>query len=224
MLQGKGNTPQQAYDIANSVTPGMVIYRGASGRRRRDVSFKPSYESPYTVIDAGKVIVMPPLGVAPKDVPQFGQPGGGAPPETDPYTAAMAPEDTVPVAVFPPFSEYKKHPTKCVVFSELTDYEKNSEPAQPYRVRNSFFMTPALVFCFFCVFPVDFAKSTNSLFSLLFLFSLPLSASCTKSTKGLQLFMFTLYLSIWEPSYWSETVVCISSRERKKKVSISEVG
>ena len=68
---------------------------------------------------------MPPPGVAPKDVPQIGYPGGGAHPSTDPYTAAMAPDGTVPIAVFPPFAEYKKNPTKCVIFSELTDFEQD---------------------------------------------------------------------------------------------------
>jgi hypothetical protein len=68
---------------------------------------------------------MPPPGVAPPDVPQVGYPGGGAHPSTDPYTAAMAPDGTVPIAVFPPFAEYKKTPTKCVVFSELTDFEQD---------------------------------------------------------------------------------------------------
>ena len=114
--------------------------RGRGGRGRRDVSSKPTYEASYeppnTVIDVGKVIVMPPAGFAPKDQPQPGQQGGGARPETDPYTANMAPEDTVPVAVFPPFNEYKKHPTNCVIFSELTDYEKGQKkPGEPYRVR-----------------------------------------------------------------------------------------
>ena len=68
---------------------------------------------------------MPPPGVAPKDVPQIGTPGGGAHPSTDPYTADMAPDGTVPIAVFPPFAEYKKNPTKCVIFSELTDFEQD---------------------------------------------------------------------------------------------------
>ena len=70
--------------------------------------------------------------------PQFGQPGGGAPPETDLYTAALAPEDSVPVAIFPPFSEQMTQPTKCVIFSELTDFEKDQKMIprpQPFRVR-----------------------------------------------------------------------------------------
>ena len=130
---------RQAYKEVNEADYGFNQDYGYYGRRRRDVadkpSYKPSYKAPNTVIDAGKVLVMPPPGVAPKDVPQFGQPGGGAPPQMDPYTAAMAPEDTVPVAVFPPFSEYKKHPTKCVVFSELTDFETNDTmPSEPFGV------------------------------------------------------------------------------------------
>jgi hypothetical protein len=67
---------------------------------------------------------MPPPGQAPADAPQPGQPGGGARPETNPYIAAMAPEGTVPVAVYPPFNNYNmKYPTECVLFSELEDFE-----------------------------------------------------------------------------------------------------
>ena len=107
------------------------------GRKRRAISYQNSYEAPNTVIDVGKVIVWPPPGVAPNDSPQPGQPGGGAPPETDPETAAFAPDGTVPIAVFPPFSEYQTNPKKCVIFSELTDFEKLAlKPSGPYRVRN----------------------------------------------------------------------------------------
>ena len=115
--------------------------KGNSIRKRRDASYQNSYEAPNNIIDVGKVIVLPPPGVAPKDVPQVGEPGGGAPPETDPYTANMAPEGTVPIAVFPPFEEYKKYPTKCVIFSELTDFEKEDiEPFEPYTVRRAPFL------------------------------------------------------------------------------------
>jgi hypothetical protein len=75
------------------------------------------------VFDAGKVIIMPPLGQAPKNQPQPGQYGGGARPETNPYIANMAPENTVPVAIFPPFNHNPAKPTKCVIYSQLTDYE-----------------------------------------------------------------------------------------------------
>jgi hypothetical protein len=70
-----------------------------------------------------KVIVMPPPGQAPSNFPQPGQPGGGARPETNPYIAAMAPEGTVPVAIYPPFKKNPRYPTQCVIFSELEDFE-----------------------------------------------------------------------------------------------------
>lgn len=145
LLSGTGLSGLQSYNAIKNIDP----FGGSSAgyyndRKRRDVSYQSSYDAPDNVIDVGKVIVMPPLGVAPNDVPQFGQPDGGAPPETDPYTASMAPEGTVPVAVFPPFSEYKKYPTKCVVFSELTDYEKGySRPTEPFRV--SYILKGAIV-------------------------------------------------------------------------------
>ena len=132
-----GLSGQQAWDEVNSIDYGSDVLLGYS-RRRRDVNDNSPSQPTNTVIDAGKVIVMPPPGVAPKDVPQFGQPGGGAPPETDLYTAALAPEDSVPVAIFPPFSEQMTQPTKCVIFSELTDFEKDQKMIprpQPFRVR-----------------------------------------------------------------------------------------
>jgi hypothetical protein len=36
----------------------------------------------------------------------------------------MAPEDTVPIAIFPPFVRSPDYPTKCVIFSQLTDFEE----------------------------------------------------------------------------------------------------
>jgi len=98
--------------------------KNPTNRKKRDVSYN-SYQKPNQVHNPGKVIVMPPPGVAPNDVPQIGYPGGGAHPSTDPYTAAMAPDGTKAIAVFPPFAEYKKNPTKCVIFSELTDFEQD---------------------------------------------------------------------------------------------------
>jgi len=53
-----------------------------------------------------------------------GSPGGGARPEDNHYIAAMAPEDTTPVAIFPPFDRSPDYPTKCVIFSQLTDFEE----------------------------------------------------------------------------------------------------
>ncbi len=69
---------------------------------------------------------MPPPGVAPSDAPQPGTPGGGGLPYTDPYAASLAPKGTVPIAVLPPFNKYKEYPTKCVIFSQLTDFERDS--------------------------------------------------------------------------------------------------
>ena len=66
---------------------------------------------------------MPPPGKAPRGYPQPGQPGGGALPETNPYIANMAPDGTVPIAIFPPFEKDPLYPTKCVIYSQLTDFE-----------------------------------------------------------------------------------------------------
>ncbi len=67
----------------------------------------------------------PALGLAPSDAPQPGTLGGGGLPETDLYAKSLAPLGSVPVAVFPPFGEYKRQATKCVIYSERTDFEKN---------------------------------------------------------------------------------------------------
>jgi hypothetical protein len=82
---------------------------------------------------------MPPPGVAPSNALQPGTPGGGGLPYTDPYAASLAPSGTVPIAVFPPFNQYKRYPTKCVIFSELTDFEKESngeDEDDDYEVSN----------------------------------------------------------------------------------------
>ena len=39
----------------------------------------------------------------------------------------MAPEGTVPIAIFPPFSEKPRYDTKCVVYSQLTDFEEEEQ-------------------------------------------------------------------------------------------------
>ncbi len=86
----------------------------------------PSYEAltqPPKVLNPGRVVVMPPPGKAPQGFPQPGQPGGGALPETNPYIANMAPDGTVPIAIFPPFEKNPLYPTKCVIYSQLTDFE-----------------------------------------------------------------------------------------------------
>ena len=134
-MSGLGTYPLPQVN-SGIVIPPLPPSRPSGGRKRREISYQNAYEAPHTVIDVGKVIVWPPPGVAPNDSPQPGQPGGGAPPETDPETAAFAPDGTVPIAVFPPFSEYQKNPKKCVIFSELTDFEKLAlKPSGPYRVR-----------------------------------------------------------------------------------------
>jgi hypothetical protein len=76
--------------------------------------------------------VVPPLGMAPYNAPQPGSRGGGALPDTDPYAKSLAPPGTVPVAVYPPFSEYKRYPTKCVIFSQRTDFEKYFNNTEDY--------------------------------------------------------------------------------------------
>lgn len=96
------------------------------GRRQADYNVPaPSYGPPPTVYNPGKVIVMPPPGKVPPGYPEPGQYGGGAAPETNPYIADMAPDGTVPVAIYPPFEKQPLYPSKCVLFSELTDYEEN---------------------------------------------------------------------------------------------------
>ena len=100
-------------------------------RPKRQAGYKgynvpaPSYEAPPTVYNTGKVIVMPPPGKVPQGFPQPGQYYGGALPEKDQYVADMAPEGTVPIAIYPPFENQPLYPSKCVVFSELTDFELN---------------------------------------------------------------------------------------------------
>ena len=102
-----------------------------NGRKRRSAqegNYNPpaSYDAPTRppkVLNPGKVIVMPPPGEFPAGYPQPGQPGGGARPETDPYIAAMAPDGTVPIAIYPPFQTKQDYPKKCVIFSQLTDFE-----------------------------------------------------------------------------------------------------
>ncbi len=86
----------------------------------------PRYEAPTQppkVLNPGRVVVMPPPGKAPQGFPQPGQPGGGALPETNPYIANMAPDGTVPIAILPPFEKQPLYPTKCVIYSQLTDFE-----------------------------------------------------------------------------------------------------
>ena len=52
-----------------------------------------------------------------------------------PYVAAMAPDGTVPIAVFPPFEKQPRYPARCVVFGQLTDYEDNDYGNKPlYKV------------------------------------------------------------------------------------------
>jgi hypothetical protein len=75
---------------------------------------------------------MPPPGYAPRDAPQPGTPEGGGLPSSDQEAADLAPKGTVAIAVFPPFSEYKRNPTKCVIFSELTDFENEAISEEDY--------------------------------------------------------------------------------------------
>ncbi len=63
--------------------------------------------------------------MAPSNAPQPGSLRGGNMPYMDPYASSLAPKGTVPVAVFPPFNQYKRHPTKCVIFSQMTDFERD---------------------------------------------------------------------------------------------------
>ena len=70
--------------------------------------------------------VQPLPGMAPPNVPQPSQPGGGDPPSANPEAAALAPPGTVPVAVFPPFIRPRTYPAICVIFSELTKDEKHN--------------------------------------------------------------------------------------------------
>ena len=72
------------------------------------------------------IVFSPPPGVAPSNVPQPGQPGGGDPPSSNPLAAALAPVGTVPVAVFPRYTRARTYPAICVIFSELDYSEKHN--------------------------------------------------------------------------------------------------
>ena len=52
-----------------------------------------------------------------------GEFGGGDRPETNEEIANLAPEGTVPVAIYPAFQKQPSYPTKCVIYSQLTDFE-----------------------------------------------------------------------------------------------------
>ena len=79
------------------------------------------------------ISIVPPPGVAPSNVPQPGQPGGGDPPRANPTAAALAPPGTVPVAVFPPYTTPRTYPANCVIFSELQDSEKRKNYGRKKR-------------------------------------------------------------------------------------------
>lgn len=124
-----GNLVYEALRKASPNTRRTDPTFGKSGNRRRNkresYSEPPatSYEQPRRIIEIRRVIVDPPPGQPPIGAPAVGSPGGGLPPDTDPYIANMAPEDTVPIAIFPPVDGEQEFPSKCVVFSELTDFE-----------------------------------------------------------------------------------------------------
>jgi hypothetical protein len=113
-------------DNLSSYEANQIVKRKRSAQQANYNSPPPTYEAttrPPKVHNVGKVIVMPPPGEFPTGYPLPGQPGGGARPETNPYIAAMAPEGTVPIAIYPPFQTKQDYPKKCVIFSELTDFE-----------------------------------------------------------------------------------------------------
>ena len=104
------------------------------GRKRRDAPAVPpptTYQLPNRIIEQRRILVEPAPGQPPVGVPLVGAPGGGAFPDTDPYIKNMAPEGTVPIAIFPPFEEELRYPTKCVVYSELTDFELLPNEVEP---------------------------------------------------------------------------------------------
>jgi len=118
MYNGALERAQNSRPYSNSQeygTPGSSNPRG-----KRDTG----YGAQNQVFEHGKVIIMPPPGKAPPNSPQPGYPGGGARPEDNPYIAAMAPEGTVPIAILPPFNRSPDYPTRCVIFSQLTDFEE----------------------------------------------------------------------------------------------------
>jgi hypothetical protein len=129
--QGTGHDYGQALDGVNRASPSNnPTNKNRPGSRRNPPRGKrdTGYGKPQNqVIEHGKVIVMPPPGQAPQKYPQPGQRGGGARPEDNPYIANMAPEGTVPVAIFPPFEKSPLYPKKCVIFSELTDFEEQQQ-------------------------------------------------------------------------------------------------
>ncbi len=123
--QGTGQTYDEAMKGVKEATASSNPYKGRRpGRGKRDTGYG---KQPNRVIEHGKVIVMPPPGQAPPKSPQPGQRGGGARPEDNPYIANMAPDGTVPVAIFPPFERSPLYPKKCVIYSELTDFEDQQQ-------------------------------------------------------------------------------------------------
>ena len=48
---------------------------------------------------------------------------GGSKPDTNPRIASLAPDGTVPVAIFPGFEKQPLYPTECVIYSEVSDFE-----------------------------------------------------------------------------------------------------
>ena len=116
----------------NSIAAGGAAANAIPNRGKRDTSYNaPTLYTTTTeapkVHNPGKVIVMPPPGKAPVGYPQPGEPGGGALPETNPYVANMAPYGTVPIAIYPPFEKEPVYPTRCVIYSQLNDFEDLDE-------------------------------------------------------------------------------------------------
>ena len=120
----------EVYPAMNNADPSATRLDDNFSRIKREVyaeSPANSYQDTDRIIETRRILVVPAPGKPPYGEPQVETPGGGHLPSTDPYIAAMAPKDTEPIAIFWPDDfkdeEVKKPPRKCVIFSELTDFE-----------------------------------------------------------------------------------------------------
>ena len=76
------------------------------------------------------VLVDPPI--IPINVPQPGEPGGGALPNVNPSAAALAPPGRRAVTVFPPYLFPRTVPAVCVIFLEPPKPKKYPKPEYGY--------------------------------------------------------------------------------------------
>ena len=119
-VYGGGLTEGQVYEDMREASLKPMTEENFS-RPRREVNAEASKAS-NQVIETQRVIVQPALGQPPFNAPPIGTPGGGAAPSEDKYIANFAPQDSVPIAIYRPI-DFMGEEKKCVLFSELTDFE-----------------------------------------------------------------------------------------------------